>query len=214
MAAKQKKRFQLLLYKRYHELHRGLSQFLIVVGVLLLGGWLAAGFFLGDEADPAALNVLLWSSLGLLVIGLLRLMFTLLVSKAACVECRPASLQIRTLFFPLTVSYRRIKDTRPSMVREIFPPESYKKRYEHVLETFWGETAIIVQLNKLPLSAGLIKKLLGPLILDPNGTGLVLLVEDWMGFSQRLDQAINAYSTRRATPVHEERLYSKVMGKK
>jgi extradiol dioxygenase family protein len=214
MAAKQKKRFQLLLYKRYHETQRGLSQVLIVLGVLLLGGWLAASFFLGDEADPNALNVLLWCSLGLFFIGLLRLMFTLLVSKVACVECRPASLRIRTLFFPLVISYRRIKETRPSLVREIFPPETYKERYEQLLETLWGETAIVVRLNKLPMSTGLIKTLLGPLILDPNGHGLVLLVDDWMGFSRQLDQAINDYSSRRATPVHGERLYSKVMGKK
>jgi hypothetical protein len=214
MAAKQKKCFQLLLYKRYHEMHRGLSQVLIVLGVLLLGGWLAAGFFLGDAADPDALNLLLWCSLGLFVIGLLRLMFTLLVSKVACVECRPASLRVRTLFFPLVISYRRIKDTHPSLVREIFPPETYKKRYEQQLGAFWGETALVVRLSKLPVSASLVKTLLGPLMLAPDGHGLVLLVDDWMGFSRHLDQAVNDYNTRRATPIHEERLYSKVMGKK
>lgn len=213
MAVRKKRRFRLLLYKRFHETQRGLSYVLIVLGALLLGCWLAASFLLGAEADPAALDLLFWCSLGLVFIGLMRFMFTLLVSKVAYAECRPASLQIRTLFFPLAISYRRIKDSRPSPIHEIFPPEIYKKRHEQELGTLWGETAIILRLSKLPVSAGLIKTLMGPLMLDPNGYGLVLLVEDWMGFRQQLEQAINAYATRYATPIHAERLYSQVMGR-
>lgn len=206
MADKRSKRFQLLLYKRYHQVHGGLSKFLIVLGALLIAGWVAARAFLGRAADPDALKVMLGGSLAILVLGVLRWAVTFLVSKTAYVECRAKSLKVQTPFLPLVISYRRIRNTRPTVLREVFPPDK-QKRHRNLLQEYWGETVVIVEMDKLPMSPGLLKAMMGPYHFSPDGRGLALLVDDWMGFSQSLDQAISAYRAQRVTPVAQRGLY-------
>lgn len=197
MPPRKKRRFALLLYRRYHQVNSGLSKFLIALGILLLAGWVATRIFLSAEISAENSQLLLWACLALLALGVLRLLFTWLVSKAAYVECKEHALRVQTPFLPLTISYKRIKNTRPSELRQLFPPDQ-QKRNRNLLETYWGETVVVIELTRFPLSPRLLKFLMGPYHFEPGGAGLALLVEDWMGFSQSLDQALTDYRTRRA----------------
>lgn len=200
------RRFALLLYRRYHQVNSGLSKFLIALGILLLAGWVATRIFLGAEISAENSQLLLWACLALLALGVLRLLFTWLVSKTAYVECKEQALKIRTPFLLLTISYKRIKNTRPSELRQLFPPDQ-QKRNRNLLETYWGETVVIIELTKFPLAPRLLEFLMGPYHFEPGGAGLALLVEDWMGFSQSLDQALTDYRTRRAAAATSAGMY-------
>lgn len=203
--APKRKRFQLLVYRRYHQVHSGLSKFLIGFGLLLLIGAIAIKVFWSSEVGADALETMLLGSGAILVLGVLRFLFTFLVSKTAYVECKKV-LRIRTPFLPLDISYKRIRNTRPSTLRDIFPPEK-QKRNRKLLETYWGETVVMIELTKLPMPPGFLKAIMGPYLFDPAGNGLVLLVDDWMGFSQSLDQALTDYRAQRVSPVAQRGMY-------
>ncbi len=198
MATRRARRFPLLLYKRYHQTRKGLSQFLIALGILSLGGLVALKIFAGAAINSDAFILMLGCGLALLAWGIARFLFTFFASKTAFVECRARSLKIQTPFIPLVISYRRIKDNRPSVLRELFPPDQ-QKRDRNLLETYWGETVVVIDVNKLPLPPRLLKAVMGPYFFNPDGSGLALLVDDWMAFNQTLDQALSEYRSQRAS---------------
>ncbi len=203
MPAQKNKRFGLLLYQRYHQINSGVSVFLMGLGVVMLAGTGAAWLW-WKEVGADGLRALFWSALAFLVLGLLRFLFTLAVSKITYVECRPKSLKIQTTFLPLVISYRRVVDTRPSALREIFPPEE-QKRNRDLLEAHWGDTVVIVDVNGFPMPVKFMRVMMGPYFFTPDGNGLVLLVKNWMELSQRLDQALTQYRGQRGTAVYQPR---------
>ncbi len=196
--AAQRKKFPLLLYRRYHQTNSGLSKFIIALGLLALSGVVALRIF-GPGENPATFSLALKLCLALLFLGVARFLFTFLVSRTAYVECRPRALKIRTPFLPLVISYRRIRNTRPVTLRDVFPPEK-QKRNRKLLEAHWGETVVVIEMSRLPMSPGLLRAIMGPYFFHPDGSGLVLLVDDWMGFSQALDQALTDYRLQRTAP--------------
>jgi hypothetical protein len=206
MAAKRSKRFPLLLYTRFHQLNNGLSKFLIVMGIVLTGAASVAAVSPALIPSHAMRNILLQSGLVLTIAGIARLSFTLFVAHMAYVECRAKSLKIQTPFLPLLISYRRIRGSRPSVLREIFPPET-QKRHHKLLQAYWGETVIAIELNQLPMSPRLLRLMMGPHFFTPDQTELILLVKDWMKFSRSLDQALNTYRTRRAASSAPQHRY-------
>jgi hypothetical protein len=87
----------------------------------------------------------------------------------------------------LKISYRRIRSVRNSELQDIFPPKSVRWAVRDLLEPFYGTSAVILELNGYPVSPMLLRLLLPPTMLMPKGTGLVLVVKDWMALSTELD---------------------------
>jgi hypothetical protein len=200
MPPQKNRRFPLLLYKRYHELRSGFGKFLIVLGLLGLAGLAGIKLFVNPDMEAGTLQGVLTICLALVIFGMLQLLYTIMVSKTGYAECRPRSLKVQTPFFPLVVSYKRIKETRTTMLRDVFPPEHHRKARE-LLEKYWGETVICARVSKWSVPLGILKLIVGQYLFDPKGNELVLLVDDWMTFSRQLDQSISDYNSQGRTPA-------------
>jgi hypothetical protein len=182
---KQGQKFPLLIYRRYHQVHRSLS-----LTVLMLGVVLAAAAALFRFALPHAVGghagLLFWVGLVLALFGLARYVLTLALSRMAYVQCTPRNVRIQTPFLPVVFSYKRVAGTRPNSLSELFPPAKRRGSSKKMLETLAGETAIVVDLRGYPMSKKFLRTMLGPFLLTPKGTGFVFLVQDWMTLSRQL----------------------------
>jgi len=113
------------------------------------------------------------------------------------VRCEPAGLRLQGPLMPLFISYRRVERTRLSPLAKVFDPQKDRAARRWPL-TYWNMTAVLVDLKGFPVPLWWLRLWFDRHLFLPNGTGLVLLVEDWMGLSQQLDGALSAYRARRA----------------
>jgi hypothetical protein len=179
------KRHPLLIYRRRTDpawqtaLGLGL---IVVVGQQLSGQVLPYVGLLPFLPSPFD-EMLLVSGLGLVVVGL----FLLLGSRLAYTQARPDHLRVATPFTRIKISYRRVRSIHPANIAQLFPPENLRGSARSFLEPFLGRTAVAIELNSLPLSQGSMRFFLGTHSLFPRGTGLILLVPDWMSLSTELD---------------------------
>lgn len=188
-------KFPLLIYHRYHQIHRGLSIALIALGLVLAA---TAGLMLLIRSrsvtdDP---KLLLLLGIPILALGLARYLLTLAFSKLAYVQCTPRNIKIQTPIVPVVFSYRRIADTRPTNLRDVFPPNKQKGVRRKMLEELWGETVIVVELKGYPMPKSWLKTLMGPYLLTPKGTGFVFLVKDWMGLNRQIADYLEQWRAR------------------
>ena len=193
------RRFPLLIYRRYHELHRGLSWLLMALGIALVVT--AALMYLirprGLGGDPAWL---LWPGVVFFFFGLARFMLTWAISRVTYVQCTPRNVKIQTPLVPVEFSYRRLIGTRPTNLSDVFPPRKQKGARRAMLEDLWGETVIVVELKGYPISKKLLRLIMGPYLLTPRGTGFVLLVKDWMALNRQI--AVYQEQWRERTSKH------------
>lgn len=188
-------KFPLLIYQRYHQVQRGRSVMWLFVGIVL--AVVAALFgFLGPNLVSGDVWLLFWAGMVIAVFGLIRFLFTLVLSRIPYVQCTPRTVKIQTPFMPVVFSYKRIENTRPNNIHDVFPPQKQKGERKKMLETLWGETAIVVDLKGYPVSKSLLRTMLGPYLLTPKGTGFVFLVKDWMALSRQLADYQEQWRTR------------------
>jgi hypothetical protein len=191
-------KFPLLIYQRYHQVQRGRSVMWLFVGIVL--AVVAALFgFLGSNLVGGDVWLLFWAGIVIAVFGLLRFLFTWVLSRIPYVQCTPRTVKIQTPFMPVVFSYKRIENTRPNNIHDVFPPQKQKGERKKMLETLWGETAIVVDLKGYPVSKSLLRTVLGPYLLTPKGTGFVFLVKDWMTLSRQLSDYQEQWRTRTST---------------
>ncbi len=139
------------------------------------------------------------------LVSLVILVYIYLARRLAWVQCRPDHLRIQTPFYPLVISYGRIKVIRPKTFNKVFSPSKEKGSRRRWLLPYWGKTAVVVELSKYPMSKGWLRLWFSPYLLTPDMTGFVFLVEDWMALSRQLDDFRATWETRRAQQRKEER---------
>ena len=189
------KKFPLLIYSRYHRVHRGLSMALFWLGVVLVATALLLRF-LHPRSVTGDARPLLMIGVVIVMFGLARYLLTLVFSRIAYVQCTPRNIKIQTPFVPVVFSYKRIMDTRPTTLRELFPPDKQKGMRRKMLEQLWGETVIVVDLKGYPMSKSSLRTLMGPFLLTPKGTGFVFLVKDWMGLNRQIADYLEQWRAR------------------
>jgi hypothetical protein len=183
-------RFPLLLYRRAVTRQRWTALFL---AVLLLILWFVVSRGLVDWPRPPADAFLLAGGIVSAAYGL----FTLIAPIFAYAQARQDHLRIQTPIYRLKVSYRRIQATRPVDLVRAFPPSSLKSSDRTLLAPFFGRTAVGIDLTELPLPRGLLGLFLHRLFFAPDQTGLLLVVEDWMAFSQQLNVRVDSWRQAR-----------------
>ncbi|MDY6874906.1 MAG: hypothetical protein SWK90_01700 [Chloroflexota bacterium] len=132
------------------------------------------------------------------LISLVILAYAYLARRLAWVQCRPNHLHIQTPFYPLVVSYSRIKGVRPKTLAQTFDPAGERAARRRWLRPYWGKTVLVVELSRYPFSKAWLRLWFSPYLLAPDVTGFVFLVEDWMALSRQLDEFRTAWATRRA----------------
>ncbi len=132
------------------------------------------------------------------LVSLTILAYTYLARRSAWVQCRPNHIRIQTPLYPLVVSYGRIKVVRPQTFAHVFDPVQEKQARRRWLRPYWGQTALVVDLTKYPISPTWLRLWLSPYLLTPGAPGFVFLVEDWLALSRQLDEFRSAWDIHRA----------------
>jgi hypothetical protein len=123
----------------------------------------------------------------------------------AWVECRPSHLRIQTPFYPLAVSYGRIKEVLPRTFAQIHDPSKEKAARREWLSPYWGRTVTVVRLTKYPVKRSWLRLWLSPYLMTPKTPGFVFTVEDWMALSRQIDDFRSAWEQYR-TEKRQEKL--------
>ncbi len=120
---------------------------------------------------------------GIIFVSLLML----LLRKSAYVRPMSDHLVLATPLLHMRVSYRRIMKTSTAGISTLFPPKSMRGLRRDIIEPFGNHTAVIVDLNALPMPASTLRLFLSPFFFKDKTPHLVLLVKDWMRFSTELE---------------------------
>lgn len=179
------KRHTLLLFRNKYQSHR-LLYFLVFV--------LCIGLYLFLYLGPADLVARLpqwppqydWILLAIGAIAFVLFVFRLVASLIPYLQCSEKNFKIQTPLYPIVFSYRRVKETRPNALFEIFKKDNVSRQDAHFLEKYSGQTAVIVEMEGYPMPLNWLKFWMTDLMFTPDGRGLVLWVEDWMTLNREL----------------------------
>jgi len=183
------KRFRLLLYERMWQ--RWAWPCILTVPASIALWWFAPKIRI---IYPPLYPLTLFPALAALAI----LAYTYLARRTAWVQCRAGNLRIQTPFYPLVVSYRRIKRVHPSTFASVFNPAQEKPARRQWLQPYWSHTVVVVELSNYPVHKAWLKLWFSPYMLNPDVPGFVFVVEDWMALSRQLDEFRTAWEMRRA----------------
>jgi hypothetical protein len=182
---KKGKRHTLLLFRNKYRSDRALYflVFLACVGLYLL-------LYLG----PADLVARLpqwppqfdWILLAIGAAAFMIFMFRMIASRIPFIQCTEKNFKVQTPLYPVVFSYRRVKETRPNALFEVFKKDKVSKQEARFLEKYSGQTAVIVEMDGFPMSLKWMKFWMTNLMFTPDGQGLVLWVQDWMTLNREL----------------------------
>jgi hypothetical protein len=175
------KRYPLLIYTRMLDLWWP-PLLLIGLGLIVL----AWPFYL-DLYDrlTAAWHWMTFAALGVVVI--LASLLMLALRKFAHVRPYSDHLLLVTPFLRLNISNRRILRTSTAAMASLFPPRKLSSLRRDVIWPLLNRTAIVIEYTALPLSIPVLRLFLSPFFFKDKTPHLVILVENWMGFSTELE---------------------------
>lgn len=178
--------YRLLLYERVVGRQRGKALFL-ALALLALWALVSYGWVAWPQPPADA-----W----LLAGGFVSLAYWLLARfgpRRAYVQPREDHLRVQTPIYRLKISYRRIRNTRPVEFGKLMQRTRLSRAERRLLTPFANRTALGVDLSGWPLSPRLLRLFLSRFTLAPDETGLVLLVDDWMGLSNQLASRMDTW---------------------
>jgi hypothetical protein len=126
-----------------------------------------------------------FAGLGAIVILVSLLMLAL--RKSAFVQPFGSYLRLATPFLRLNISYRRIRSTTTTAMATLFPMDSLRGMRRDIVRPLRSRTAVVVEMTALPLSVTALRLFLSPFFFKDKTPHLVILVDDWMGFSTELE---------------------------
>ena len=183
-----------LFYERFHA-HRAM----FLVGSFVLFGLYLAINFLPFQLTEIRFTLVSYSWI-LLVIGsvaFLIFLFRTVASYLPYVQCTERNLRIRTPFYPIVISYKRIQETRPNALFEVFKKDAVTRSQARFLEKFAGQTVVVVDMNSYPMSLRWMKFWMGDLMFTPDDRSLVLWVGDWMSLNRELADYLERWRARK-----------------
>jgi hypothetical protein len=182
---------------------KGGRRYPLVVYTHMINRWWPAIFSLGLALLAVAWAVrnrgleewrwLTFTSLGGLNIFLGILLWVL--RKSAYVQPFSDHLRLATPFLRLNISYKRFQRATSSNMGVLFPPQSVSSWRAEIIQPLAKMTALVIELNGLPMSQFTLKLFLSPLFFKDNTPHLVILVDDWMKFSSELESMRSGGST-------------------
>ncbi len=184
------KKYPLLLYRHVVQLYRR-QALLLALG--LLGLWVL-------NLTP----LVRWMPAGgerwLLAGGLVAAAYWLFISigpLTAYAQPRAGHLRLQTPIYRLKISYVRIRTVRPIDVNRTIYPSGASASQRKELAPFLDQTALGIDLSDWPLPRWVLRLFLSRWMLANDQLGLVLYVDDWMGLSNQLTRAMQAWGEDR-----------------
>ncbi len=173
------KRHPLLMYRR--TLDRLWPSLFLSGAILLL-----LGIYVRFAQTPLEKEESAWLMISGALLLILSLFFILL-RYAAYVQPRADHLRFVTPFLQMRISYRRIRSSHAAEIGALFPPQRISGSLRSFLEPFYGNTAVVLEMNGYPIPKPILRLFLSKAMFHPQQEALVLLVPDWIAFSAELD---------------------------
>jgi hypothetical protein len=127
-----------------------------------------------------------WILLAIGSVSFVIFVFRIVASQIPFIQCTEKNFKIQTPLYPIVFSYRRVKETRPNALFEVFKKDKVSKQDARFLEKYSGQTAVIVEMDGFPMPLNWMKFWMTNLMFTPDGQGLVLWVQDWMTLNREL----------------------------
>ncbi|HMR99444.1 MAG TPA: hypothetical protein PKK96_12985 [Anaerolineales bacterium] len=164
----------------------------------IVSRWWFAMIFMGlglfalayiEYIKPAAeFNALPWQVFaGVGMLAILAGIFFFAIRFMAYVQPHPAFLKFVTPFLRINISYRRIRRTTTTEMRQLFPLKSVSGWGRDVLSPLASKTALVLELNGYPVSPMILRLFLSRFFFKDKTPHLVILVEDWLKFSSEME---------------------------
>lgn len=131
-----------------------------------------------------------WRWLAFASIGGLHIFLGLLLlamRKSAYVQPFSDHLRLVTPFLRLNISYKRFLRTSSANIGSLFPPNSVSKWRAEIIQPIAKMTAIVLELRGHPMSQSILRLFLSPLFFKDKSPHFVILVDEWMKFSNELE---------------------------
>jgi len=177
---------------------RGGTKFPLIVYQHLLNRWwtpmIAMGLGLfgiayGQYMEPLG-RFLPMRWMPFVAIGMLSILigvFFLVIRQIAYIQTFPTYIKFVTPFLRLNISYKRIHKTTTAEMRQLFPPKSMSGWMRDIFAPLAGQTAVIIELKGYPISPVVLRLFLSRFFFKDKSPHFVILVRDWMKFSNELD---------------------------
>ena len=147
------------------------------------------GIAYGQYMEPLG-NLLPMRWMPFVVIGVLSILigiFFLVIRQIAYVQAFPTHLKFVTPFLRLNISYKRIHKTTTAEMRQLFPPKNMSGWVRDIFAPLANQTALVIELKGYPISPVILRLFLSRFFFRDKSPHLVILVKDWMKFSNELD---------------------------
>jgi hypothetical protein len=118
---------------------------------------------------------------------ILSSMVLLALRKSAYVQPFGEYLRLVTPFLRLNISYRRIQKTTSAGMATLFPPKTLRGAKREIAQPLLNRTAVVIDFSALPVPASTLRMFLSPFFFKDSSPHLVILVDNWMGFSTELE---------------------------
>ncbi len=180
---------------------------------LLLGFMLAILWAILDNkpAQFIALDKLDWLIAGAAACFLFTI-FGIIAQRLNYVNLTPRYLELVTPFHHLKISYKRITKVRSLDIAQTFADKKLPASQRHIIEPYFGWTAVGLELKQFPLSPSLLRLVLSPTLFLPGQTGFCFIVQDWMGLSNEIDSIVGAMSDRQGPRTKQPGLITDLRG--
>jgi hypothetical protein len=141
------------------------------------------------------------------VVGLTLFIGTLLAWRRAYAQCRADHLLLSSLFRRLRIPYETMNNVQSVQMGKVFNVDSLKRELDRELLTqFLPESALEIELNKLPKPLTWLRRRWPRLMISPRSEGFIIVVPkpaqlaiEISAFQQRLRDA--ASLTRYLDPI-------------
>lgn len=179
MARRPGKRYPLIVYRHivsrwwFAMIFMGLGLFALAYGEYTA----PLGKFLPDWKVYAAIG-------GLAVfVGV----FFFVIRFMAYVQPHGDYLKLVTPFMRVNISYKRIRKTVTTEMRQLFPPKSMSGWVQDIFSPLSTKTALVIELTGYPVPRSVLRLFLSRFFFKDKTPHLVILVDDWLRFSSELD---------------------------
>jgi len=203
MASPHGSKFRLVIYDRLIGRFRWPT---FLLAALLLGLWFANRRGLIPWPAPPGDAFLLSGGL----VALACALFVWVGPVTSYVQPRKDHLRLQTPIYRVMISYRRVLGTRPVDLTKLYPPASLRSSQRRLIQPLFGKTAIVVDVQELPVPRLVMRLFLNRFFFSPDHTGLVLLVDQWMELSKQLSTRLDTHRTGRQARL-DERLATAVV---
>jgi hypothetical protein len=174
---------------------KGGRRYPLVVYTHMINRWWPAVFALGISL--LALSWALrswgfedWRWLAFVSIGGLNIflgILLLIVRRSAYIQPFNDHLRLATPFLRLNISYKRIRRASSANMGALFPRESISSWRAEIIEPLAKMTALVIELHGYPMPQSKLRLFLSPFFFKDQTPHFVILVNDWMKFSNELE---------------------------